>query len=578
MHQHCIRTLLINRNREQYVRLIRLLEQIPHIEYEMTWCADYAMAAEAMLAPMHEIILLDFEDEPKTCHELLKMAKAQDCETPIICLSPGIDAELDREAIKSGAADYLLKSTLDSATLERAIRYAIDRKQSETELARLAHYDSLTGIPNRLLFNDRLDRALQRSSRGDKPFALLYVDLDGFKAVNDKYGHDKGDLLVQGIATRLNECIRRTDSVARIGGDEFTVLLEKVGSIADTVSVAQKIIDVVEEPFNLGGVHARVGCSIGVAMYPDAGTDAQTLIRHADMAMYEAKGIAGSNYRFFTDKLNSQAADQTRTEGELRSALNNDELSLHFQPRISLRSGRVVGAEALLRWQHPERGLLAPGEFLHLAEQAGLLPKIGYWALNQLCTNIAKMQDLDVPPVRLSLNVGLKQLQEENFVESAKSIFKKHQIDVKRLEFELAENDLLANIESLSASLFALHKEGVSFSLDDFGTGLTSLPQLQQLPVSELKLDSSHVQKVTEDRDSAQMIKAMISLAHSLGLQVVAEGVETEEQKDFLAANRCDQLQGYVYSPPIPFDEFVDFLKRQGVTSRRSYLSVVDDK
>jgi len=315
MHQHCIRTLLINRNREQYVRLIRLLGEIPGVEYEMTWCADYSMAAEAMLAPVHDVILLDFEDEPRTCHELLKMAKAQDCTTPIICLTPTIDAELDRAAIKAGAADYLLKTNLDSVILERAIRYAIDRKKSESELARLAHYDSLTGIPNRLLFNDRLDRALQRSSRGDKPFALLYVDLDGFKAINDKYGHDKGDLLVQGIAVRLSECIRRTDSVARIGGDEFTVLLEKVSSIADTVAIAQKIIDVVAEPFSLGGLHARVGCSIGIAMYPEAGSDAQTLLRHADMAMYEAKGIAGSNYRFFTDRLNLQAIDQTRIEG-----------------------------------------------------------------------------------------------------------------------------------------------------------------------------------------------------------------------------------------------------------------------
>jgi len=262
----------------------------------------------------------------------------------------------------------------------------------------------------------------------------------------------------------------------------------------------------------------------------------------------------------------------------LRTALTGDELSLYFQPRISLRTGRVVGAEALLRWQHPERGIMAPGEFLPLAEQAGLLPKIGHWVLNRLCANIAKMQELDVPPVRLSVNIALKQLQEENFVERTQAVFDQHQIDVKRLEFELAEKDLLSNIAGLSDSLFTLHKSGVSFSLDDFGTGLTSLPELQKLPISELKLDSSHVQKVIESKDSAQMIKAMFCMAHSLGLQVVAEGVETEAQKEFLAANRCDQLQGYVYSPPLPFDDFVGFIKQQGVTSRRSYLSVVDEK
>ncbi len=578
MQQKLIRTLLINPDREQCIQLIRLLEQVPGVEYEMTWCTDYSMALEAMLAPVHDIILLDFEHDPATCHELLRGVSSQDCPTPIICLTPTIDAELDREAIKSGAADYLLKTGLDSAALERAIRYAIDRKHSETQLARLAHYDLLTGIPNRLLFNDRLDRALQRAVRGDLPFALLYVDLDGFKAINDKYGHDKGDLLVKGIARRLSECIRRTDSVARIGGDEFTVLLERISSISDTVAIAQKIIDVVTEPFDIGSVHVRVGCSIGIAIYPEAGSDAQTLLRHADMAMYEAKGIAGSNYRFFTDKLNLQAIDQTRLENELKTALGNDELVLEFQPRISLRTGRVVGAEALLRWHHPERGKLLPGEFLPMAEQVALLPGIGFWVLNRLCANIAKMQAQSLPPIKLSINVSLRQLQEENFVEGVNTILGNHQVDPARLEFELAEPEILPNIANISGVLRKLHDTGINFSLDDFGTGLTSLPQLQQLPIDALKLDGSHVQKVVDDADSAQIIKAMILLAHGLGLQVVAEGVETEAQREFLAGNRCDQLQGYIYSPPLPFDEFLEFIQKSGVTSRRSYLSVVDEK
>lgn len=578
MPKSLIRTLLINRNRDQYVKMIGLLEAVAGVEYEMTWCADYDHAMDAMLAPVHDVILLDFEDDPDTCHELLHAAKVQDCETPIICLTPTIDPELDRAAIKAGAADYLLKLNLDSMQLERTIRYAIDRKNSEAELARLAHYDLLTGIPNRLLFSDRLDRALQRASRGDLPFALLYVDLDGFKVINDKHGHHKGDLLVKGIAKRLSECIRRTDSVARIGGDEFTVLLEKISSTNDAVVIAQKIIDVVSEPFDIGGQHVRVGCSIGIAVYPNAGQDAQSLLRHADMAMYEAKGIAGSNYRFFTDKMNVEAVDQHRLEDELRTAINNDELMLYFQPRISLRTGKVVGVEALMRWHHPDRDIIRPGEFLVLAEQAGLLPAMGYWALNRLCSYIAKMVELEIPPLRLSLNVSIRQFQEEDFVEGVRSIFKNHQVDPARFEFEIAEPDVLANLDQLADALKALNKDGVCFSVDDFGTGFSSLPQLQQLPVSSLKLDSSHVQKVTNDPNSASMVKAMIQLAHGLGLQVVAEGVETEEQKIFLADHRCDQLQGYHYSPPLPFDDFVEFIKKDGITSRRSYLSVVDEK
>ncbi|NNL56650.1 MAG: diguanylate cyclase, partial [Pseudomonadales bacterium] len=438
MQQAFIRVLIINEDRQQYLHMVNVLQAVQGVDYELTWCAQYRHALEAMLTPMHDVILLDFEHNPESCHELLRAAAAHDCSTPIICLTPAIDRQLDRSVIKAGAADYLLKQQLTAESLERAMRYAIDRKHSEAELARLAHYDLLTGIPNRLLFNDRLDRALQRAKRGDEPFSLLYIDLDGFKAINDTHGHDKGDLLVQGIAQRLSQCIRRTDSVARIGGDEFTVLLEKAGSTNDTVSIAQKIIEVVTEPFDIGGQHVRVGCSIGIAVYPDAGRDAQTLLRHADMAMYEAKGIAGSNYRFFTDKMNVEAVDQNRLEAELRKAINEDQFGLYFQPRISIRTGKVVGAEALLRWQHPERELLLPGEFIDLAEHAGLLPAMGYWVLNQLCSCMIKMNQQRIPPLRISLNVSVSQFREADFVEGVQKILANHQIDAERFEFELA--------------------------------------------------------------------------------------------------------------------------------------------
>ncbi|NNM12073.1 MAG: EAL domain-containing protein [Pseudomonadales bacterium] len=567
---------MINEDRDQYVRMVNLLQTVPGVHYEMTWCADYRHALEAMTTPIHDVVLLDFEHDPAACRELLRAASAHDCGIPIICLTPEIDEDLDRAVIKAGAADYLLKSRLSADSLERAIRYAIDRKQSEAQLARLAHYDLLTGIPNRLLFNDRLDRALQRAKRGDAPFSLLYVDLDGFKAINDTHGHDKGDMLVKGIAQRISHCIRRTDSVARIGGDEFTVLLERASSTTDAVSIAQKIIDVVTEPFDIGTQHVRVGCSIGIATYPDAGQDAHTLLHHADMAMYEAKGIAGSNYRFFTDKMNVEAGDQSRLEQELRNALNEDELGLYFQPRISLRTGKVVGAEALLRWHHPERDVVLPGEFIDLAEHAGLMPSIGYWVLNKLCGDILKLNELGIPPLRLSLNVALTQFAESDFVEGVQKILDNHEVGAERFEFELAEPDLLNNLDLVAQDMRALAERGVRFALDDFGTGFSSLPQLQRLPVSTLKLDTSHVQRVTEDEDAAKIVRAMISLAHGLGLQVVAEGVETEAQKEFLANHRCDQLQGYYYAPPLPFDDFLKLLQKRGTTSRRSYLSVVE--
>lgn len=576
MQKTVIRTLLINANRDQYVQMAKLLDAVAVSDYEMTWCADYAYALEAMLAPIHDIILLDYEHAPDVCEELLRSASTHGCTTPILCLTAKVNPELDRAAIKAGAADYLVKDRLEIASIERTIRYAIDRKRAETELARLAHYDSLTGIPNRLLFNDRLDRALQRAERGDTPFALLYVDLDGFKSVNDTHGHDVGDKLVQGIAARLNQCIRRTDSVARIGGDEFTVLLEKVNSTNDTITIAQKIIDVIAEPFNINGQQMHVGSSIGIAVYPEAGRDATTLLKHADMAMYEAKATQGSNYRFFTAKMSSEAVDQNRMDIELRAAINNDELAMYFQPRVSLRTGKIVGVEALLRWAHPERGMLLPKDFINTARQVGLMVPMGYWVLNRLCSYINQMDDMGIAPLRISMNVSQEQFIAPNFVSTIESILSSSNVAGNRFEFELAESDIVANLAVIADDMAALEKQGIRFALDDFGTGFSSLPQLQRLPITTLKLDSSHVQKVTTDDDSANVVRAMIYLAHGLELKVVAEGVETEEQKAFLIENRCDHLQGFFYSEPLSFDDFTRLLNSDGATSRRSYLSVVD--
>ena len=576
MQKNTIRTLLINAHRDQYIEMARLLGDVTASDYEMTWCADYQYALEAMLAPIHDIILLDYEHAPDTCEELLRAASAHGCSTPIVCLTAKDNPELDQAAIRGGAADYLIKDQLDTVQIERTIRYAMDRKSAESELARLAHYDALTGIPNRLLFNDRLDRALQRADRGDSPFALLYVDLDGFKNVNATHGHDVGDKLVQGIAERLNQCIRRTDSVARIGGDEFTVLLEKINSTNDTVMVAQKIIDVITEPFNIDGQQLRVGSSIGIAVYPEAGTDAKTLLKHADMAMYEAKAMQGSTYRFFTDQMNNEALDQGRLELELRTAINNDELAMYFQPRISLQTEKIIGAESLLRWHHPERGLLLPDEFIPPARQLGLLSPMGYWAMNRLCQDITAMDQLNLAPLRISFNVAHEQFIAPNFVTKIESILSANKVLGSRFEFELAETDVIESLAEIAADMQQLEQRGVRFSLDDFGTGFSSLPQLQRLPITTLKLDKSHVQKVVNNQDSASMVRAMIHLAHALTLKVVAEGVETERQKDFLKENNCDQMQGFIFSEPLSFDDFTKLLRQQGATSRPSYLSIVD--
>ena len=576
--QQMIRVLFINFDKARYIAALAWFDSVSRAEYDMTWCQGLDMAMEAMLAPVHDVILLDFDNDQSRATELLKAATTHHCKTPIICIASQEDPSLGGEAIKGGAADFLFEPDLDAASLERSIHFAIERTQAHQELTKLAHYDALTGIPNRSLFSDRLDRALQRSTRGDQPFAILFIDLDGFKAINDRRGHDVGDQVVIQIAKRLSDSIRGTDTVARIGGDEFTVLLEKISSITDAVASAEKIIDVVAQPMQIGAEPVLVGCSIGIAVYPEAGQDAGTLMRHADVAMYEAKGIAGSNYRFYTEKMNIQATEQNRLENNLLRAVQEDELSLYYQPRISLRTGKVVGAEALLRWEHPEKGVILPGDFLSIAQRSDLLSLIGGWAIDKLCADISLMDEKHMAPIRFSLNIGLREFRDRDFVYSVETVLAKYAVNPDRIDFELSEDEVSGSLDDIADAMRLLHAKGIHLSLDDFGRGLSSLSRLQSLPFTSLKLDPNSVANVHVDADSARMVKAIVGLAHNFGLQVVAKGVELESQKEFLAKVRCDQLQGYLFTAPLPFDEFQDYMAREGVSSRRSYLSVVDLK
>ena len=571
-----IHVLFVNDRREACLPIIELMRQFQGFECDVTWCEEHSLALEAMLAPVHDVILLDFFSAPDRARELLQSAAQHHCKTPIICLADHNDFELEREAIKLGASDFLPIQALESAQFERAMRYAIDRRQAQQELTKLAHYDVLTGIPNRSLFSDRLDRALQRSSRGDKPFALFFVDLDGFKSINDTHGHEVGDAVVVEIARRLSGSIRRTDTVARIGGDEFTVLVEKVGSIGDAVTSAEKIIDVVTQPLELNGRALWVGCSIGIAVYPDAGQDAATLMRHADTAMYEAKAMAGSNYRFYSEKMNIEADEQSRLENSLLRAIQEEELRLYYQPRISLRTGKIVGAEALLRWEHPERGVVAPAEFLPVAERSDLLSLIGNWSLDRLCADIESMDSRHMAPIRFSLNVGFRQFHDADFVYAVESILAKYKVSPERIDFELAEQEVSARLDEIADAMRLLHAKGFQFSLDDFGNGLTALSRMHALPFSSIKLAAETISEVPGNKSAEDITRAMIQLAHNFGMQIIAKGVESAEQRSYLSEHRCDQLQGYVYSPPLPSDDFFTFLQKEGATSRRSYLSVVD--
>lgn len=558
-----IRVLLIDRSEREYRSIGALLGAVSHRDFVLTWCREPNLAQDAIASGLHDVVLLDFEGDRAGSAEILAKAVRQGCAQPIIVLTAELDEDVDRIAIRSGAADYLPKRQCDAWRLERSIRYAIERKAGELKLARLAHYDPLTNVPNRILFRDRLQRAVERARRGHQTVALFFIDLDRFKHVNDTLGHEAGDELIRVVASRLSSCMRKSDSVARIGGDEFTIILEDVDTTADIVHVARKVIETVSRPVEIAGQQLLVGCSIGIAVYPEGGQDVETLLKHADMAMYQAKALHGSAYRFYTEKMNVEAMNQMYLEADLRRGLRRGEFELFYQPRIALGNNRIAGVEALLRWHHPVKGLVSPAEFIPLAEEMGLIVPLGYWAIHQACDDLLAMDADGMPPIHVAVNLSFKQFSDPKFVQTVTNIIERAGVDARRLEFELTETTIMSNFEETQRSMQAICALGPTFSLDDFGTGFSSFAHIQRLPIDALKIDKSFVQSVHTRADDATIVRAIVSLAHNLGLKVIAEGAETREQVSFLRDCHCDQVQGYYFSLPVQLSELLRYATRE---------------
>jgi diguanylate cyclase (GGDEF)-like protein len=556
-----IRVLLIDRDPAEHRLIGELLGAIGHTTYELTWCHRFEHAPDALVGDLHDVVLLDFQADRMAAQALLGKAVQQNCPLPIIVMTAEMDHHVDREAIRSGASDYLLKGRVDSQLLERAIRYAIERKGAERKLARLAHYDPLTDVPNRILFRDRLAGAVERARRASQTVALFFIDLDGFKQINDTLGHDAGDELIRTVASRLAACVRRSDSVARIGGDEFTLILEDISTTGDIVNIARKVIDVISRPVQFGTQQLFVGASIGIAVYPEGGEDVDTLLKHADMAMYQAKGLRGSAYRFYTEKMNVEATNQMYLEADLRRGLRRGEFELHYQPRVALADRRIVGVEALLRWNHPVRGTVSPADFIPLAEEVGLIVPIGYWAIHRACQDMLAMDARGMLPIHVAVNLSFRQFVDEKFVQTVSNIIADAGIDPRRLEFELTETAIMGNVEDTERCMRSIRELGPTFSLDDFGTGYSSFAHIQRLPIGALKIDRSFVRNVVTTGEDATIVRAMISLAHNLGLAVIAEGAETHEQVSFLREHACDQVQGFYFSAPVRFAELLELIR-----------------
>lgn len=443
-----------------------------------------------------------------------------------------------------------------------------DRKRAESHLVHLAHHDVVTDLPNRTLLADRLRREIARARRGDRHFALHFLDLDRFKSINDVLGHHVGDKLLKAVAGRLAGAVREVDTVARLGGDEFAILQTDIADIADAEELARRLTVLLDEPFIIDGNEISSTASVGVTLHPRDGADVDELLKNADLAMYRAKADGGGTHRLFSEQMDRAARDAVVLQSDLRRALMREEFVLHYQPQIDLATGRIVGAEALLRWQRPGAGLVGPGDFLPLAEENGFIVPLNAWVLEEACRQAAHWRKTGLPPLRMAVNLSPIQFRKQDVATLVAEILERTGLEPNRLELELTETIVLNDTEATVATLRRLQALGVSLSIDDFGTGYSSLAYVKSFPVNRLKIDQCFVRNLLDDPSDAAIVRAIVNLGHSLGLKVIAEGVERPEQAEHLRAEGCDEVQGYYFGKPVPAGDFTALFRQDAALAR----------
>lgn len=496
-------------------------------------------------------------------------------------LTKRVPCDIDHRLILPNGADFTVNLQAEAVFDDQMKALSIvgtaqditDRKQSEREIHRLAYFDSLTGLPNRVLFKDRVEQALLHASRYRTTMAMLFLDLDRFKVINDTLGHNIGDLLLKSVADRLAESVRHSDSVsrsvdkeenhslARLGGDEFTVLLTNLCHAQDAGKVARRIVEALVKPFSIEGREIFVTVSIGIAIFPSDGDSVDSLLKNADCAMYHAKEQGRNNFQFYSSALNAAASERLALEGELRYAVEREEFVVYYQPKIDLRTGGIIGAEALVRWQHPQRGLMHPAEFLPAAVDTGLIRAIDEWVLRTACRHNQGWQHRGKMPVSISINVSNSLFHGNTLLSVVEQALSQTGLTPACLELELTESIAMRNVEASIVMLTALKTMGVQLSIDDFGTGYSSLSYLQRLPIDIVKIDQSFIQEILTQAQPAPIVRAIIAMAHSLNLLVLAEGVEQEAQRTLLLEQGCDEAQGYLFGQPMPENAFAQLLQ-----------------
>ena len=461
----------------------------------------------------------------------------------------------DHMSLLQQADAYLATATIEAHKLTEQIQTV------QVQLDHLAHYDVLTGLPNRILLQDRLGEAIKLARVQGTQLAVMFMDLDQFKHINDSLGHAMGDQLLQSVAQRLLACVRPADTVSRQGGDEFVLLLSSIEHAEDAALTAQKMLMALALLHRIDRHDLHIGASVGISLYPGDGEDAETLIKNADIAMYHAKESGRNNYKFFEQNMNVRAVQRQAVEASLRRALERREFVLYYQPKINLHSGAIVGVEALIRWQHPERGLLSPAHFIPIAEDCGLILQIDRWVLLEACSQACAWLQAGLPPITVAVNTSAPEFRADDFLEHIRATLEETRLEPRYLELELTESVLMRDAESTNAVLRALADLGVKLAVDDFGTGYSSLSYLRQFPIDTLKIDQSFVNQMTHNPDDATIVSAVISMSKSLRLCVIAEGVETPEQYAFLQAQHCDEGQGYYFGRPMVAEALATLLQ-----------------
>ncbi len=513
-----------------------------------------------------DVVLLDLMMPDVDGFEILKSIRAdkQLKHTPVIILTSSTDADTKLKALRLGANDFLGKP-VDPSELVLRIRNTLAAKVYQD---RLAYFDALTNLPNRKTFLNHLDWSLRRAKQDNLSGAVLKLDLDRFKDVNDTLGSDVGDMLLKEVSQRLKECIRCSDtigwfgkdksqtSLCRIGGNEFSILFPEIKQVSDLEPIAQRILQAIEPPCHPGQQELYITISIGIAVFPQDGSDINTLIKHADVAISHAKHQGGNNLQFYSDEINSQSVEKLRLTNQLRKAPTHNELELYYQPKVDSNTGKIIGAEALMRWNHPNLGLVSPGIFIPLAEKSGLMPAMDDWGFHTTCQQLIDWQSSGLSPIPVSVNVTSQSFRNGRVVKTVREALKMTGVDPKYIKLELTESTIMDNAEENIKLLHRLKDLGIKLSIDDFGTGYSSLSYLNRFPLDELKIDQSFIRGILTDSSSLAIVKAIIAMAQSLDLHVIAEGVETKEQLAIIQDLKCTEYQGYLFSKPIQSEDF----------------------